>query len=149
MERRQERSWNGLLIIIILIIVLLLITLFTCHHQRNLTTTTSTFPVDSSVLNQLQIPALKSGDEIVQHKAYTLSYNEDHEQANWVAYVLTAKETNSANNERTNKFLSDPLVKTKSASTADYENSGYDRGHLASAEDMAWSKTTMKESFYY
>ncbi len=149
MERRQEHSWNGFLIVAILVITLLVIALFTCRPQRSITTTTSTITINSSASDQLQIPASKSGDEIIQHKAYTLSYNEDHEQANWVAYVLTANETSSANNERTNKFLSDPLVKPKSATSADYENSGYDRGHLAPAEDMAWSKTTMRESFYY
>jgi endonuclease G len=147
-KRRQEKSINWLLISMIFLIILLMILLFTCSHQRSAANAT-VYKIDSSVLDQLQIPAVKSTDEIVTHTAYILSYNEDHEQANWVAYVLTANETNSASNERTNRFFPDPLVKTKSASTVDYEGSGYDRGHLAPAEDMAWSSTTMKESFYY
>ena len=144
----QARSSNWILLLLIVFILLLLLFLLTSRNQQG-KAGTAVYTIDSTALNRLQIPAIKASDEIVQHKTYTLSYNEDHEQANWVAYVLTGAETNSANTERTNRFLPDPLVKTKSASTVDYENSGYDRGHLAPAEDMAWSKTTMKESFYY
>ena len=31
---------------------------------------------------------LPAGDAFVTHDYYTLSYNETHEQANWVAYTL-------------------------------------------------------------
>jgi endonuclease G, mitochondrial len=145
---RQERSSNRLLLLLFLFILFLALFLFVSRNRQG-KASAAVYAIDSTVLNQLQIPAIKASDEIVQHSAYTLSYNEDHEQANWVAYVLTASETNSANNERTNRFLPDPLVRTKSASTIDYKGTSYDRGHLAPAEDMAWSKTTMKESFYY
>jgi len=147
-SRNQAASLNWLIIGIVVLILLLIVVLITCRHQRSIANNTNN-KIDSSITGQLQIPVVKSTDEIVQHTGYTLSYNEEHEQANWVAYVLTADETNSANNPRTNKFLEDPLVTTKSASTIDYENSGYDRGHLAPAEDMAWSATSEKESFYY
>jgi endonuclease G len=40
-------------------------------------------------------------------------------------------------------------VKTESANNNDYKNSGFDRGHLASAADMKWSAVAMKECFYY
>ncbi len=96
----------------------------------------------------LELPAFSANDEIVKHTGYTLSYNEEHEQANWVAYELTADETEKAY-ERTNKFIPDPEVPTGSADNADYRDSGYDRGHLAPAADMGWSETTMRESFYF
>jgi endonuclease G len=144
--RRQETS-IGILFFIIVLSIGLAVGLFAHRPSKNKANATI-YAVDSS-LSQLQIPAIKPSDEIVQHTAYSLSYNEDHEQANWVAYVLTGAEIRSANNERTNRFLPDPLVKTKSASTGDYKGTDYDRGHLAPAEDMAWSAITMKESFYY
>ena len=71
-----------------------------------------------------------------------------HEQANWVAYELTKKETRGKF-KRTNKFIADSSISTGSATSQDYKKSGYDQGHLAPAADMAWSKTAMKESFYY
>ncbi len=78
---------------------------------------------------------------------FTLCYREDYEQPEWVAYTITpeklAKET-----ERANNFRADPLISTGSATPDDYNSSGYDRGHLAPAADMAYSDATMRESFY-
>jgi len=75
-------------------------------------------------------------------------YSEPHEQARWVAYELTAAET-QRRFERTDRFLVDPRVSTGTATDEDYAGSGYDRGHLAPAADMGWSEATMRESFYY
>jgi endonuclease G len=97
---------------------------------------------------KLELPRTNFKDKIISHAGYSLSYNETHEQANWIAYELTKEETNKLFN-RTNKFLLDPKVETGTASQKDYEKSGYDRGHLAPASDMGWSTTAMAESFYY
>ncbi|MBC7425881.1 MAG: DNA/RNA non-specific endonuclease [Bacteroidia bacterium] len=93
-------------------------------------------------------PAIFSGQQIVTHTAYNLSYNELHEQASWVCYELTKDETIKVAN-RTDNFRVDPLVNTGSADNKDYSKSGYDRGHLAPAGDMSWSEITMSESFYF
>jgi endonuclease G len=87
-------------------------------------------------------------EQVVQRTAYTFAYNEQHEQANWVAYILTKSQLGDGV-ERSNRFLEDPLVITKTATNADYAKSGYDRGHLAPAADMSWSLQVMQESFYY
>ncbi|MEI7801972.1 MAG: DNA/RNA non-specific endonuclease [Bacteroidota bacterium] len=99
-------------------------------------------------INKLEIPQTQVKDILINHTAYSLSYNETHEQANWIAYELTSEETKKEF-ERTDKFLVDPLVKSKTANDKDYAGSGYDRGHLAPASDMGWSTTSMAESFYY
>jgi endonuclease G len=96
---------------------------------------------------KLEIPNPISGEVIVEHYAYTLSYNSDYKQANWVAYQLTKAETVSEFN-RGNRFTADPEIKNTSFNK-DYTKSGYDRGHLAPAGDMGWSEQSMKESFYY
>ena len=64
--------------------------------------------------DKLEIPKTNSKDKIIEHIGYSLLYNEVHEQANWVAYELTKEETNKIF-DRTNKFLIDPKIKTKSA----------------------------------
>jgi endonuclease G len=106
------------------------------------------FQTEYPTISHLELPHPKENEVIIHHLAYTLSYNETHEQANWVAYELTKEETVS-HFERTNKFIEDELVKTGSATNDDYIKSGYDRGHLAPAGDMGWSEQAMKESFYY
>lgn len=93
------------------------------------------------------LPAIKKTDQIVRRVGYVLSYNEAHEQANWVAYPLTA-EMVAGNQKRENVFMPDPVVSTGSAVTSDYTNSGYDRGHLAPAADFRANFQLMKETFY-
>ncbi|MBS3808303.1 MAG: DNA/RNA non-specific endonuclease, partial [Bacteroidales bacterium] len=92
------------------------------------------------------LPGSGSG-QVIDHGAYTLSYDEQHEQAEWVAYKLTASEVDGRY-ERTDNFRRDPQVETGSASLADYKGSGYDRGHLAPAGDMSHSRRAMSRSFY-
>lgn len=99
-------------------------------------------------IENLELPTITKYDDVIRHLGYTLSYNEQHEQANWVAYELTASETNKVA-ARSNKFEADEAVKSGSATNADYASSGYDRGHLAPAADMSWSQETMQESFFY
>ncbi|MEL7021307.1 MAG: DNA/RNA non-specific endonuclease [Bacteroidota bacterium] len=93
------------------------------------------------------LPTSTTG-QMVQHQYYTLSYNEQHEQPEWVAYELTKKSIQAPNVKRTGDFRQDPKVKTGSAELYDYRGSGYDRGHLAPAGDMAFNKKAMSESFY-
>ena len=88
-----------------------------------------------------------SKGEIIKHTYYTLSYSEENEQAYWVYYVLTP-ELISGTQPRTDDFRPDPLVSTGSATLADYSGSGYDRGHMCPAADMALNKTSMSESFF-
>jgi endonuclease G, mitochondrial len=95
---------------------------------------------------QLEIPA-NNGDNVFEYEGFTLKYNEEFEQAEWVAYKLTADKANG-DIKRTNNFREDPRVESKTASLDDYKGSGFDRGHLAPAGDMSWSKEAMSDSFY-
>ncbi len=97
-----------------------------------------------------EIPRLKNKqkEQIIKHEGYTVSYNSDYRIANWVAYELTSKEATSKKSRRSNKFVSDPMVKGATATNEDYTRSGYDRGHMAPAGDMKWSAKAMRESFY-
>ena len=101
--------------------------------------------ISFKLLAQEYLP--KSEGEIIRHKYYTLSYSEDHEQANWVHYRLNPTFLKGST-PRINSFKADPNVSTKSADLSDYKGSGYDRGHLAPAGDMKYSRESMIESFF-
>lgn len=102
----------------------------------------------SKTSKHLEFPKILDNEYVVMHKGYSFVYDEPCEQAKWVAYTLTKKETEGLE-ERGNKFIEDPFVQTGSAANEDYAKSGYDRGHLAPAADMKWSEDVMKESFYF
>lgn len=107
-----------------------------------------TTPVVESGYDNLTLGVPGPADTIVEREGYALGYIEKHEQPAWVQYVLTADEVSHATVNRSDDFRADPYVPTGSATPQDYTRSGYDRGHLAPAADMAYSARTMSESFY-
>ena len=84
--------------------------------------------------------------ELVHHTYYSLSYSEQHEQAEWVFYEIK-KERILGLVSRTDDFRIDKKISSNSANLSDYKGSGFDRGHLAPAGDMSFSTTAMSESF--
>ena len=112
-------------------------------------------------INTVGIPTAGIDQEIIRHSAYQLSYNEEHEQANWVMHIILP-DIIKGNNSRSNDFREDPLVKNSSAQEIDYflkelnedgsysyDGFGYDRGHLAPSADFKWSEKALSESYFY
>ena len=92
------------------------------------------------------IPAEVHG-QLMKKTGFWLSYDEQFEQPDWTAYILTRKMVLSGTEERSENFRPDTNVITGSASPSDYRGSGFDRGHLVPAADMKWSHESMSESF--
>lgn len=86
-------------------------------------------------------------NNLVKHTYYSLSFNKTNEEPNWVYYVLTDSMVINSGQERSNKFEEDKMVDGGSAKPSDYTKSGYDRGHLCPAGDMAFNPVAMNESF--
>ena len=118
-----------------------------CKYFRNILALTLIFVSINGYAN-IALPAYSDDDEIIHHEYYTLKYNEDREQASWVAFALTEEMQTAEKVKRVNRFKSDPDVSTESASPKDYRKSGYDRGHLCPSAAMSFSKEPMLETFY-
>lgn len=84
---------------------------------------------------------------IINHTYYTLSYSNSDRQSEFAYYYLSPQSINGGQS-RTDDFRIDPKVKSNPVSSTGYQGSGYDRGHLCPAADMALNKTSMSETFY-
>lgn len=113
------------------------------------------------LLKEEVIPTLRNDEELILHSAMALVYDEYHEQAKWVAHIITS-DVASGNIGRSNDFRVDPKIKTGSAVEEDYflkemqsdgtykyDGYGFDRGHLAPSADFRWSAEALSESYYY
>lgn len=89
----------------------------------------------------------KDNSDVIHHTYYSLGYNEKTEQSNWVAYRLSKESLEVPNVKRAKRFNYDKDVKSRTAAHKDYSHSGYTRGHMAPAGDMAFNTVAMKESF--
>jgi len=87
-------------------------------------------------------------NQLHYRNGFILSYNEKHEQANWVFYVLKPSDIIcDIVAKRKDNFREDINIKTKSASLDDYKNKGYDRGHLKPSADESCDQIQMDETF--
>lgn len=93
------------------------------------------------------LPTQAVGDQLVAHQYYTVSYSHHHQNPEWVAYELLGKRLEQPQQYGRASFKDDPQI-PRVASSQVYTNTGYDRGHLVPAHDMAFDKRAMEESFY-
>ncbi len=132
------RLITSLLLLAVIYIVLYLITPSTASYYE--------IPSDK-VIASLEVPALEEGDTLTLHTGYSLVYDEEHENAKWVAYRLDRDELYGLY-EREDDFRPDDSIATGSAELSDYRGSGYDRGHLIPAADATWSEEAMSDTFF-
>lgn len=93
------------------------------------------------------LPSDIRGSDVYHYSKYSLSYNNEFEQADWVAYVLNKSDLDKPWGKRNDNFRPDPAIDGRSSTPNDYRGSGYDRGHLVPAADMAYDAVAMDETF--
>jgi len=138
-----------LFIIILLVFSLLLYFFYTSKEITSNQMDNINEEIHSTSLGRSNIFYLfpkQTESQILHYRKFSLAYNENAEQADWVAYRLYPNSINSAV-KRKNNFRKDYKIITNSASLEDYKGSGYDRGHLAPAKAMSFSEQSVSESF--
>ena len=81
--------------------------------------------------------------------AYYVSYDVANKIPRWVAYDLTAEELEGTASRKGKNFKPDANVCFSQAEPADYNGSGWTKGHLAPAADFKWSDKAMDDTFYF
>lgn len=129
----------------LVVAIIVLVISYWLNKKETPSNSTSETPVEN-IKGFNYLPSTTTG-VVIKHNGYQLSYNEQHEQAEWVAYSLSKNDI-IYNNFKRPYFINDPKVKTKSANWRSYKKSGYDRGHLCPAGDKRYSKEAHDETFY-
>ena len=144
-KKKKDISKNRLYRFLLVVVIALIVG---CLTKKNENHSTTAEPAGELSI-ELAIPKLDKAivSQVIEHTGYTVSYNRKRRNPNWVAYELTAEEVDGKE-PRNGDFIPDPDLKGAQATDEDYKNCGWDRGHLAPAADMKWSKEAMEESFY-
>lgn len=104
-------------------------------------------PESTPAASARYLPRCRSG-QLIRHSHFSICYSEEYKQAEWVAYLLSVETLDMPWEKRNDVFLPDPNIRNNPVTPNDYRGSGYDRGHLVPAADMAFSAEAMQETFY-
>ncbi|MBP5474458.1 MAG: DNA/RNA non-specific endonuclease [Bacteroidales bacterium] len=136
---------------------ILCVSLCSCSHTDRLVRSNQTLSDQISTsssqrtlkqFDRLEYPSIDKGEDVAEHLGFTSSYNHQLLLPNWVAYELTAEET-QGNSKGKESFSWDPKLSGRQANREDYKNDQqWDKGHMAPKADMKWSTQAYEESFY-
>lgn len=93
-------------------------------------------------INIILSQKIEQYDYMIDMKYYKAYYCKDIQTSSFVIYKMY-KGGGDVSRSGMN------FKKYKNLDSFEYTNSGYDRGHLVPAEDMAWSEQSLQSTFYY
>lgn len=88
-------------------------------------------------------------EQILVRTGYITSYNKDTRCPNWTAWRLTSDHTSGPYKRKGVSFHEDDEVPFPKAQNADYQRSGYDRGHMCPSGDNKWSQQAQEDCFLF
>ncbi|TGL59516.1 DNA/RNA non-specific endonuclease [Leptospira sarikeiensis] len=135
-----------------LITVIIGIFCISCEYTLRLEPLSFIEKDNSNVINDkncpLGMPISRGKISLIGRDGYTSGYSDIHKTSIWVCEEMT-KEELVGNARRKNRFLPDPTIpRNNRAELSDYKNSGYDRGHLAAADNYKNDQRLNDETFF-
>ncbi|MCM2349693.1 MAG: DNA/RNA non-specific endonuclease [Bacteriovoracaceae bacterium] len=132
---------------------LLVILLFVSCSTTQTSQPVKTKQLTSCFVTSDDLDALLTGEDLMhlKNKYYDVVYNNKRSQPDLVEYKMKySKETHTLNRgvDFTNRFKVDPRV-TRSADDKSYLRSGWQKGHLAPAEDFSFEVEAATDTFLY
>jgi len=85
--------------------------------------------------------------KVLCRMGYLLSSNFESKVPDWVVEALTDGNLDGPAVRRDNFKADEELAPGSRAELSDYSGKGFDRGHMAPAEDMTWDQEAMDQSF--
>lgn len=106
-------------------------------------------PVSSCPATPYGVPTMVNQENMIQicHTGYYTDYSTTNKLPEVVGWTIDSKNVINCNSRR-GKFTQDPEADGKDAAPSTYTSSGFDRGHLADAEDFAYNRELQAQSFY-
>lgn len=86
-------------------------------------------------------------NQLVHYSTHSLSYNPDHKQSDWVAYILTREDLDGESDDALIEFKNDPDLE-EVAQMDDYETTDYEMGQLLPFEDRSGNLQARQETFF-
>lgn len=139
---------------ILLLLPLTLYSCSTCSHSTEKKLGEEEYYIDEdeskSSLSSVGYPIISDtiSSEIIERICYTVSYNKQTRQPNWVMWQLTADHVMKRKDGAWNEYQEDSSIhEDYRAYLADYAYSGYDRGHMCPGGDCNWNDEGRDETF--
>lgn len=85
---------------------------------------------------------------VIKYDGFDVCYDSDLDTVVWTVYRLTKEMVENAEHERSDNFVPENDIFGGTPSPADYRGTGYDRGRLVPAADMAYSFDAIEDTFY-
>lgn len=86
---------------------------------------------------------------VLEREGYTVAYDTRNKIPFWTHEHITQESLTKTAHRSGHSFREDPdLYPSHKSTLADYEKSGFDRGHIVPAGDERFSKTALAETFY-
>ncbi|MFI3240803.1 MAG: DNA/RNA non-specific endonuclease [Bacteroidales bacterium] len=141
---KRRRNRQSLLKVISIFILALLLVAYIGYVRGN--KPTEPFITNSISCDLMTIETPDSTSYRYDYDGFSVYFNPTWRVPSAVIYELTREELKGTES-RKKKYFKPDLTVEYSAHTKDYSKSGYDRGHMAPANDMNWDKSVMEQSF--